>query len=45
LVIKVKDYQHRNILGSTDHHPRWAVAYKFPAQLASTKILSVDFQV
>lgn len=35
----------RELLWSTDHHPRWAVAYKFPAQLASTKILSVDFQV
>ena len=45
LVIKVKDDQHRNILWSTDHHPRWAVAYKFPAQLASTQIISVDFQV
>ena len=45
LVIKVKDQHHRDILWSTDHHPRWAVAYKFPAQLASTQILSVDFQV
>lgn len=45
LVIKVKDKEQRDILGSTDHHPRWAVAYKFPAQLASTKIVSVDFQV
>ncbi len=45
LVIKVKDQSQRDILGSTDHHPRWAVAYKFPAQLASTQIISVDFQV
>ncbi|AHB41173.1 hypothetical protein P148_SR1C00001G0378 [candidate division SR1 bacterium RAAC1_SR1_1] len=45
LVIKVKDQLQRDILGATDHHPRWAVAYKFPAQLASTKIISVDFQV
>lgn len=45
LVIKVQDYNHRNFLWSTDHHPRWAVAYKFPAQLASTQIISVDFQV
>ena len=35
----------REILGSTEHHPRRAVAYKFPAQLASTKVISVDFQV
>ena len=45
LVIKVKDQQQREIIWTTDHHPRWAVAYKFPAQLAATQILSVDFQV
>ncbi|MFA7298316.1 MAG: NAD-dependent DNA ligase LigA [Candidatus Absconditabacterales bacterium] len=45
LVIKVKNKQQREIIGTTDHHPRWAVAYKFPAQLAATQILSVDFQV
>lgn len=45
LVIKVKDLQQRDVLWSTDHHPRWAVAYKFPAQITSTKIISVDFQV
>jgi len=45
LVIKVKDQHQRDILWSTDHHPRRAVAYKFPAQLASTQIISVDFQV
>jgi DNA ligase (NAD+) len=45
LVIKVKDQLQRDILWSTDHHPRWAVAYKFPAQLAATKIVSVDFQI
>lgn len=35
----------REILGSTNHHPRRAIAYKFPAEQASTQILSVDFQV
>ena len=45
LVVKVKDEQQREIIWTTDHHPRWAVAYKFPAQLAATQILSVDFQV
>ena len=45
LVIKVKDGEQREIIWSTDHHPRRAVAYKFPAQLAATQILSVDFQV
>ena len=45
LVIKVESLEQREIIWSTDHHPRWAVAYKFPAQLAATQILSVDFQV
>ena len=35
----------REILGSTNHHPRRAIAYKFPAEQTSTQILSVDFQV
>ena len=45
LVIKVKDAEQRDNIWETDHHPRRAVAYKFPAQLAATQILSVDFQV
>ena len=35
----------RELLWSTEHHPRWAIAYKFPAQQASSQIKSVDFQV
>jgi len=35
----------RKILGTTNHHPRRAIAYKFPAEQSSTQILSVDFQV
>lgn len=35
----------RTLLWSTEHHPRWAIAYKFPAQQVASKILSVDFQV
>ena len=35
----------RQILGATHHHPRWGMAYKFPAEQASTQILSIDFQV
>lgn len=45
LVIKIDSIELRDILWSTEHHPRRAVAYKFPAQLAATQILSVDFQV
>ncbi len=35
----------REILWGTEHHPRWAIAYKFPAQQAASQIRSVDFQV
>ena len=45
LVIKVKDNNLREIIWSTNHHPRWAVAYKFPAEQVSTQIKSVEFQV
>lgn len=45
LVIKVESIKQREYIGTTDHHPRWAVAYKFPAQLAATQIISVDTQV
>lgn len=45
IVIKVNDFQQREILGSTAKSPRWAIAYKFKAEEAHTKLLSVDFQV
>lgn len=45
LVIKVNSWNARYDIWSTDHHPRRAVAYKFPAQIAATQILSVVFQV
>jgi len=31
--------------GSTGHHPRWAIAYKFKAKQATTKLLNVEYQV
>ena len=35
----------RTLLGATEHHPRRAIAYKFPAQQIAAKISSIDFQV
>lgn len=35
----------RELLWTTEHHPRRAIAYKFPAQQVASQILSVDFQV
>lgn len=45
MVIKVDDITLEERLGSTAHHPRWAMAYKFKARQARTKLLRVDFQV
>ena len=45
VVIKVNRYADQRVLGFTSKAPRWAVAYKFKAEQALTKLLSVDFQV
>ncbi len=41
VVIKVDSLDQQRRLGSTTHHPRWAVAYKFPAQQATTVIRQI----
>lgn len=45
LVIKLDEFTYYEKLGSTTKSPRWAIAYKFPAQKAKTKLLNVTFQV
>lgn len=45
LVIKVNDFSLQDKLGMTTHHPRWAIAYKFKARQATSKLLQVEFQV
>ncbi|MBQ8863862.1 MAG: NAD-dependent DNA ligase LigA [Rikenellaceae bacterium] len=45
VVIKVNDYGYQRDLGFTSKSPRWAVAYKFKAEQAATRLVSVDFQV
>ena len=45
MVIKVNDLDLQERLGMTSHHPRWAIAYKFKARQASSKLLGVEFQV
>lgn len=45
VVIKVNDYQAQQQLGFTSKVPRWAVAYKFKAEQALTRLESVAFQV
>jgi DNA ligase (NAD+) len=41
VVVKVDDLAQRNELGSTSHAPRWAIAYKFPAEERTTGLRSI----
>lgn len=44
-VVKVDDFALRDKLGQVTRKPRWAIAYKYAAEEASTVLLDVDFQV
>ena len=44
-VIKVNNLDARKVLGSTAKCPRWAVAYKYPAETKKTKLLDIVIQV
>ncbi len=44
-VIKVNDFSYQEKLGFTAKYPRWAIAYKFPAEQARTKIKDIKIQV
>ncbi len=44
-VIKVNDYALREKIGATGHHPRWAIAWKFPAIQVKTILEKVEWQV
>jgi DNA ligase (NAD+) len=45
MVIKVNDIAMQDKLGMTSHHPRWAIAFKFKARQATSKLLGIEFQV
>jgi DNA ligase (NAD+) len=45
IVIKVDDFQQQEILGFTAKSPRWAIAYKYPAEAARTRLNSIQYQV
>lgn len=45
IVIKVNQVDFQNKMGFTVKAPRWAIAYKFPAQLAQTQVLDVEWTV
>ena len=45
LVIKINNFSFYETLGYTTKSPRWAIAYKFPAEQVKTRLLNVTFQV
>jgi DNA ligase (NAD+) len=45
MVIKVNGLELQDKMGMTTHHPRWAIAYKFKARQATSKLLSIEYQV
>ena len=45
MVVKVNSLSMREELGSTTRNPRWAIAYKFPAQQETTKVKAITLQV
>ncbi len=45
IVIKVNDLEQQEKLGATSKHPRWAMAYKYPAVRKTTLIKKIEVQV
>lgn len=45
MVIKLNDISQQLSLGSTSHHPKWAMAYKFKAIEKPTQLISIEYQV
>ena len=45
VVLKIDDFKQREKLGTTSKIPRWAIAYKFPAQRAETTLKEITLQV
>ncbi len=45
IVIKINNLKQQQQLGMTTKSPRWATAFKFKAEQAKTKLLSIDYQV
>ena len=45
VVIKLDDIRQWSLLGNTDKNPRWAIAYKFAAEQAYTRIVDITVQV
>ena len=44
-VIKVDDFSQREMLGSTNKFPRWAIAFKYPPEEKETELQQIDITV
>ena len=44
-VIKVDDFNQRELLGSTNKFPKWAIAYKYPPEEKESKLLDIEISV
>ena len=45
LVVKVNAFSQQYVLGATSKHPRWAIAYKYPAEQTTTQVEDIMVQV
>ena len=45
IVLKLDDMTLWDDLGRTEHHPRYAIAYKFPAKQVRTRVISIEHSV
>ena len=45
IVIKINDLRQQELLGYTAKSPRWAIAYKYPAEAARTRLNEIQYQV
>ncbi len=45
VVLKIDSLRVQEVLGAVAHHPRWAIAYKAPAEEATTRVVSIEVSV
>lgn len=45
MVVKVDSFDLQDMCGYTSHHPRWAIAYKFRAKQATTKLIDIEYNI